>query len=125
MLASQPGIKEKESFESKFDALFLVEFLLLWFLSLAALDGSLIICNLMHSGIPNLHCNHRRTYGIQRPFNVFTLEKDMSNGNWKPGALIFFVPIEEGRVRFITTIGNNKLSTFPWPNWIIHLLTWK
>mmetsp|Transcript_32679 Transcript_32679/g.67032 ORF Transcript_32679/g.67032 Transcript_32679/m.67032 type:complete len:598 (+) Transcript_32679:55-1848(+) len=67
-----------------------------------------------------------RIYGIQRPFSLFTLEKDQSKGNFAPGALIFFVPIEEGRVRFLSSIGNNKLSKFRFlPVWVKHLLTLK
>ena len=68
--------------------------------------------------------DRERVYGLQRPFNIYTLEMDKSKG-WKQGITGFFVPIEQGRTRFITSLASSKLSKLPLPNWILHLLTLK
>jgi len=65
----------------------------------------------------------RRVYGVQRPFNLFTLEKEKGSNSWRPGLVGFFVPIEEGQTRFLTSLGSSKLAKLPLPSWITHLLT--
>ena len=67
-----------------------------------------------------------RIFGLQRPFNIFTLEMDKSGSGWRQGATFFFVPVEQGQARLITSIASTKLSRLPFlPNWMLHLLTLK
>jgi len=64
-----------------------------------------------------------RIYGVQRPFNFYTIER--KEESWTPSIVLFVVPVEEGKVRFISSLGNNKLASLPLPIWVRHILTMK